>query len=431
MRLSRFLLTAAFAVSLLCALAPWASASEDTAAVTVVHGVPGLTVDVYVNGALTLENFEPGTITDALPLPAGDYSVVIVAAGGDPANPAIEGAASVKAGDRVSMVAHLAADGTPSLAAFADDLDRGARGQGRLIVRHVAAAPPVDAALARTLWRWRHPAGTLENLVSGTQAQVDAWAGRYEASLLPAGTDTVAFGPAPVRIKQDRATIVYAIGDLAGGSFQLLVETRELRDQTAAVTVVHGVPGLVVDVYVDGALALENFQPRTITDVIPLPCGPHDLAIVAAGAPPTAPLLSASVNLAAGSDSTVVAHLAADGSPRLSVFANDLTRKRWYSRVVVRHTAAAPAVDVLLERTWRWWRFTAAALENIENGQEAAGNVRAGRYLASVYGAGALGAPVLGPARLKLRARQATFVYAIGSLADGTLELLTQTRPLR
>ena len=50
--------------------AAWVAADDDTGTVTVVHGVPGLTVDVYVNGGLTLPDFAPGTITDPLTLPA-------------------------------------------------------------------------------------------------------------------------------------------------------------------------------------------------------------------------------------------------------------------------------------------------------------------------------------------------------------------------
>ena len=44
--------------------------------VYVVHGVPGLTVDVYVNGDLTLPGFEPETIAGPLSLPEGDYNIV-------------------------------------------------------------------------------------------------------------------------------------------------------------------------------------------------------------------------------------------------------------------------------------------------------------------------------------------------------------------
>ena len=34
-----------------------------------MHGVPGATVDVYVDGKVLLKNFKPGTLTDPQMLP--------------------------------------------------------------------------------------------------------------------------------------------------------------------------------------------------------------------------------------------------------------------------------------------------------------------------------------------------------------------------
>ncbi|MGB3829110.1 MAG: DUF4397 domain-containing protein, partial [Ornithinimicrobium sp.] len=58
--------------------------AQDESRVSVLHAVPGLTVDVYVNGEETLPDFEPGTLTDPLTLPAGDYDIEVYAAGADP-----------------------------------------------------------------------------------------------------------------------------------------------------------------------------------------------------------------------------------------------------------------------------------------------------------------------------------------------------------
>ena len=52
--------------------------------VYVLHGVPGLTVDVYANGDEILSDFEPGTLTDPLTLPEGDYDLQVFAAGEGP-----------------------------------------------------------------------------------------------------------------------------------------------------------------------------------------------------------------------------------------------------------------------------------------------------------------------------------------------------------
>ena len=50
-----------------------ASAADGDASLSVLHAVPGVTVDVYVNGALTLDDFTPGTLAGPLPLAAGTY----------------------------------------------------------------------------------------------------------------------------------------------------------------------------------------------------------------------------------------------------------------------------------------------------------------------------------------------------------------------
>ena len=40
--------------------------AADDAQVSVLHAIPGLTVDVYVNGDLTLDNFKPGDLAGPL-----------------------------------------------------------------------------------------------------------------------------------------------------------------------------------------------------------------------------------------------------------------------------------------------------------------------------------------------------------------------------
>ena len=47
--------------------------------VSVLHGVPGLTVDVYANGNKLLTNFKPGTLTDPVALPEGTYDLKVFA----------------------------------------------------------------------------------------------------------------------------------------------------------------------------------------------------------------------------------------------------------------------------------------------------------------------------------------------------------------
>ena len=426
-----FTLLAVLAIALGWSDARPAHAEPTTADVTVIHAVPGLTVDVYVNGDLTLPNFEPETITDPIPLPAGTYDIDIAPAGAGIGASVISGSATLNAGDNASLVAHLAEDGTPILTAFANDLSLADRHEGRAIVRHVAAAPTVDIEVSRRIWRWTRHIATLEDLSNPNGTQADLRAGHYQATIFAADGGAKVAGPAALPIKAGVATFVYAFGSLEGGTFGLLSHTLDLRSTTANVTVVHGVPGLTVDVFVNGALTLPNFEPRTITDVIPLPCGDYDIAIAPAGAGIGAAVITGSATLNSGDDVALVAHLAADGTPKLGVFVNDVSATGWKGRLVVRHAAAAPAVDVPLVRRLFWWRFAAGTIEDAENGQQAAVEVAPGRYIARVTPANVPGTTVLGPATVRIRSNTVTFVYAIGSLNDGTLDLLVQRRSTR
>src|SRR6187551_2529547 len=136
---------AAGALVALAGIAP-ANAATDVAQLSVLHAVPGLTVDVYVNGDLTLDNFEPGDIAGPLELPAGTYTVAITAAdAADASAPAIGPVdLPLEAGQNYTAAAHLDAAGAPTATLFTNDISTVGAGQGRLTVRHVAAAPGVD-----------------------------------------------------------------------------------------------------------------------------------------------------------------------------------------------------------------------------------------------------------------------------------------------
>ena len=89
------------------------------------------------------------------------------------------------------------------------------------------------------------------------------------------------------------------------------------------------------------------------------------------------------------------------------------------ARLVVRHTAAAPAVDVLAGG--------APVVKNLTNPNQKALVVPAGTVSAAVAAAGTT-APVIGPADLDLKEGTVTFVHAIGSLQDKTLGLVAVSR---
>ena len=80
----RKFIAALFSVGMIATLAlgvVTAPAGADTSngTVYVVHAIPGVTVDVYVNGKDTLPGFTPGTVAGPLSLPAGSYATVLLA----------------------------------------------------------------------------------------------------------------------------------------------------------------------------------------------------------------------------------------------------------------------------------------------------------------------------------------------------------------
>ena len=182
----------------------------------------------------------------------------------------------------------------------------------------------------------------------------------------------------------------------------------------AVIRVVHGLRGLVADVYLNGQLVLPTFQPERTTDPMAVPAGEHLVEIRAAGAAATKrPLLTQKVSVPSGFQGSLVAHLDRNGAPTLSTFADDLGAvPAGRSRVVVRHTASAENISVLLDD-----RPTIAA---VAPSKSAAKLVSAGTYQVSVTPAGG-GRPLAPPQDMDYAEGTANFMYLIGSQAEGTL----------
>lgn len=207
---------------------------------------------------------------------------------------------------------------------------------------------------------------------------------------------------------------------LAAPAAAVAATSATAADGNATVTVVHGIPDTPVDVYVDGSKALSGFTFKTVTAPISLPAGAHAIAVRKAGDPASAaPILTANPSLPAGANATVVANLTAAGKPTLTPFVNPTSSvPDGMARVVVRHTAAAPAVDVLAGGK--------AVISGLSNPNEKMLMVPAGSLSVSVAAAGTT-TPVIGPVPLDLASGSTTIVYAVGSLADKNLTAVAQT----
>jgi hypothetical protein len=191
-------------------------------------------------------------------------------------------------------------------------------------------------------------------------------------------------------------------------------EVRAQDEPVGLIRVVHGLRGLVADIYLDGTLTLPTFQPERSTEPLPIPAGDHLIEIRSAGAAMTdAALLTQTVTVPAGFAGSLVAHLGPTGAPTLTVFADDVTPvPAGTSRLVVRHTAAAEDINVLLNAE--------ATLGGVQALNEAAQVVPSGPYQIVVT-AIAGGAPLAPPQNVEYPDGTVNFMYLIGSQADDTL----------
>jgi hypothetical protein len=168
---------------------------------------------VVVDGSVVIPGFEPGSMQDLSSFAGQTLANVEVRAAGteDVVIGPIESLPVPDAGNW-TVVAHLGADGTPTLTPFENDVSPLAAGQGRLTVRHTAAAPAVDIILA-------DGSRPFTNLSNPNEAAADLPAGPITgAQIAPTGGEALA--PVPdVELPAGTNLIVYAVGSLEDGSF--------------------------------------------------------------------------------------------------------------------------------------------------------------------------------------------------------------------
>ncbi len=207
---------------------PAQAISATNADLYVLHAVPATPVDVYVNGALTLDDFQPSDLAGPLDLAAGTYTVAITAADAADASAPVIGPIDLElaANTSYTAVAHLNPAGDPTATLFTNDLSKTEAGQGRLTVRHTAAAPAVDVLAGG--------APVISGLTNPNEEILNLPVGTVSASVAAAGTTDPVIGPADVPVQDGVNTIVYAWGSLEDDNLQLAVQN---------ITVPHSTPG--------------------------------------------------------------------------------------------------------------------------------------------------------------------------------------------
>jgi len=211
-------LLAATLATALAALSFAGTAEAQDARIHLIHGIPDTDVDVAAGGENVFEGFSFGDTQDLSSFAGATLEGVQVKLAGTDTVAIDAGDVALPASGNYTLIAHLDASGTPTIGVFENDTSSTAAGNGRLTVRHTAAAPAVDVLANGDV--------AFANVANGAGGTADLPAGTISASVVPAGaSEPVVIGPADLPVTEGAGLIVYAVGSLDDGTLTVLTET--------------------------------------------------------------------------------------------------------------------------------------------------------------------------------------------------------------
>ena len=186
-----------------------ASAQGGPEGTSLLHGMPGQPVDVYVDGASTFPGFNAGESQDLTSFAGTTLNnIEIFEAGADPttATPLLEAAGlSVPASGNNSVVVHYDESGAPKISTYVNNVTETGEGVGRITVRHAAAAGSVDLVLT-------NGDRPLLGLTNGGSQEFGPAEGSYDVQLAEAGSGLIPGTATTVASTEGETLIVYAVG---------------------------------------------------------------------------------------------------------------------------------------------------------------------------------------------------------------------------
>lgn len=202
----------------------FADVANAASRVYVVHGIPGVTVDVYASpagapipAAATIPGFQPKQVV-GVTVGAAAYDIRIYAAGANPqtSTPVIEVLGAVVPDNvELSIVAHLSGTGAPTASIYRNDNSPVAQGWARVSVRHTAEAPAVALTAGGV------PKLALTNPYFG---DLEVPATTIPLQLVVPFTATAITPPAALTFSSGARYFVYAIGSAAGGTLDFILQ---------------------------------------------------------------------------------------------------------------------------------------------------------------------------------------------------------------
>lgn len=190
--------------------------------------------------------------------------------------------------------------------------------------------------------------------------------------------------------------------------------------EEARIHLIHGIPDTPVDVVAGGEIVFGDFQFGDTQDLSALAGGTLEALQVRLAGTETVAIDAGDTALPASGNYTIIAHLDEAGTPTLAVFENDTSSiDAGEGRLIVRHTAQAPSVDVKANG--------AVAFAGLTNPNSVQADLPVGTISAEVVPAGADEPVVIGPVDLAIADGSALIVYAVGSLDAGSVTALTES----
>jgi len=206
-RLSAFV-TAGLVMASLLATSGTASAAPGDATLWVVHGVPGATVEVCVDGIPQDDFAYRQKFSTALT--PGDHTFTLYANGSNCAGTPI---------DKADITRTVAMDGNYTIVAgasaqtgkvrffwFSNNVANTKRGMFRLSIRHVAVAPAVNVFMNKTRM-------TVPALTQGASKTLQLAWGDYVTRVKVAGTSKTILGPVTRSFERKTAVQLYIVGN--------------------------------------------------------------------------------------------------------------------------------------------------------------------------------------------------------------------------
>jgi Domain of unknown function (DUF4397) len=198
--------------------------AEAASRIFVIHGIPGVNVDVYASPAgspipatPTIPGFRPKQVVDVQAGP-GSFDIRVFVQGANPQTAApVIAVLGAAVPDRVelSILAHLSSAGTPTASVYQNDNGPVAPGWARVSVRHAAEAPAVQLNAGGV------PKLALTNPYFG---DLEVPATTIPLQLVVPFAGTAITPTAPLSFASGTRYFVYAIGSVPGGTFDFIIQ---------------------------------------------------------------------------------------------------------------------------------------------------------------------------------------------------------------